>query len=54
MQFRSHIEMHSTGITLATRHGRNEGTHHVVHLAVGEQIIAVVGRATNGPSGRVK
>ena len=31
------------------------GTHYVVHLAVGECIIAVVGRATtNGLSGRVK
>ena len=39
---------------IGTRHGLNEGTHHVVHLAEGEQIIAVVGRATNGPSGRVK
>jgi len=40
---------------IGTRHGLNEGTHHVVHLAEGEQIIAVVGRATtNGQRGRVK
>jgi len=39
---------------IGTRHGRNEGTHYVVHLAEGEHIIAVVGRATNGQYGRVK
>jgi len=39
---------------IGTRHGQNEGTHHVVHLAEGEQIIAVVGRVTNGQYGRVK
>jgi len=47
--------MHSIGTYIGTRHGLNEGTHHVVHLAEGEQIIAVVGRATtNGQRGRVK
>ena len=39
---------------IGTRHGQNEGSHYVVHLAEEEQIIAVVGRATNGLRGRVK